>query len=356
MSLLFNPIKIRGITFNNRIFVSPMCQYSAEAKDGLPTEWHVVHLGTRAIGGAGLVMTEATSVTPQGRISPYDLGLWNTKQANSFEPIVAFIEKYNSVPAIQLAHAGRKASRNKPWLGGNRLTIEEDGWNIVGPSSIPYDETWDTPKELTKEDIMDLVSSFSKAAKYAVDIGFKCIELHLAHGYLANQFLSPISNTRSDEYGGSFENRSRFIMEVVKSVRNVIPESIPLFARISVTEHIKDGWDINDSIELSSKLKSEGVDLIDCSSGGNSPHQQLETYPGYQVPLASEIRKGSHILTGAVGMINKANQAEQILKDNHSDVVFIGRELLRNPYWPLYAKSELDGDTIWPGQYIRAIQ
>jgi 2,4-dienoyl-CoA reductase-like NADH-dependent reductase (Old Yellow Enzyme family) len=356
MSLLFNPIKIRGITFNNRIFVSPMCQYSSATKDGSPTEWHIVHLGTRAIGGAGLVMAEATSVAPEGRISPYDLGLWNSTQANSFEPIVEFIEKYNSVPAIQLAHAGRKASRDKPWLGSNRLTIEKDGWDIVGPSSIPYDETWDTPRELTKQEIKSLISAFSKSAKYAVAIGFKCIELHFAHGYLANQFLSPISNKRTDEYGGSLTNRSRFAIEVVKEVRNVIPDSVPLFARISVTEHVEGGWNIKDSIELSSMLKSEGVDLIDCSSGGNSPHQILETYPGYQVPFSSQVRKGADILTGAVGMIDKAKQAEQILKDNHSDVVFIGRELLRNPYWPLYAKSQLNGGGAWPDQYLRALQ
>ena len=356
MSLLFNPIKIRGITFNNRIFVSPMCQYSSATKDGSPTEWHIVHLGTRAIGGAGLVMAEATSVAPEGRISPYDLGLWNSTQANSFEPIVEFIEKYNSVPAIQLAHAGRKASRDKPWLGSNRLTIEKDGWDIVGPSSIPYDETWDTPRELTKQEIKSLISAFSKSAKYAVAIGFKCIELHFAHGYLANQFLSPISNKRTDEYGGSLTNRSRFAIEVVKEVRNVMPDSVPLFARISVTEHVEGGWNIKDSIELSSMLKSEGVDLIDCSSGGNSPYQILETYPGYQVPLSSQVRKGADILTGAVGMIDKAKQAEQILKDNHSDVVFIGRELLRNPYWPLYAKSQLNGGGAWPDQYLRALQ
>ena len=356
MSLLFNPLKIRGITFNNRIFVSPMCQYSSATKDGSPTEWHMVHLGTRAIGGAGLVMAEATSVTPEGRISPYDLGLWNSKQASSFEQIVEFIKKYNSVPAIQLAHAGRKASRDKPWLGSNRLTIEKDGWDIVGPSSIPYDETWDTPRELTKQEIKSLISAFSKSAKYAVAIGFKCIELHFAHGYLANQFLSPISNKRTDEYGGSLTNRSRFAIEVVKEVRNVMPDSVPLFARISVTEHVEGGWNIKDSIELSSMLKSEGVDLIDCSSGGNSPHQILETYPGYQVPFSSQVRKGADILTGAVGMIDKAKQAEQILKDNHSDVVFIGRELLRNPYWPLYAKSQLNGGGAWPDQYLRALQ
>ena len=311
---------------------------------------------TRAIGGAGLVMAEATSVAPEGRISPYDLGLWNSTQANSFEPIVEFIEKYNSVPAIQLAHAGRKASRDKPWLGSNRLTIEKDGWDIVGPSSIPYDETWDTPRELTKQEIKSLISAFSKSAKYAVAIGFKCIELHFAHGYLANQFLSPISNKRTDEYGGSLTNRSRFAIEVVKEVRNVMPDSVPLFARISVTEHVEGGWNIKDSIELSSMLKSEGVDLIDCSSGGNSPHQILETYPGYQVPFSSQVRKGADILTGAVGMIDKAKQAEQILKDNHSDVVFIGRELLRNPYWPLYAKSQLNGGGAWPDQYLRALQ
>jgi len=356
MSLLFKPITIRSITVKNRIFVSPMCQYSSATKDGSPTEWHIVHLGTRAIGGAGLVMVEATAVTPEGRISPYDLGLWNSKQANSFEPIVEFIEKYNSIPAIQLGHAGRKASRNKPWLGSNRLTIEKDGWDIVGPSSIPYGETWDTPQELTKQEIKSLISAFSKSAKYAVAIGFKCIELHFAHGYLANQFLSPISNKRPDEYGGSLTNRSRFAIEVVKEVRNVMPDSVPLFARISVTEHVEGGWNIKDSIELSSMLKSEGVDLIDCSSGGNSPYQILETYPGYQVPLSSQVRKGADILTGAVGMIDKAKQAEQILKDNHSDVVFIGRELLRNPYWPLYAKSQLNGGGAWPDQYLRALQ
>ncbi len=356
MSFLFNPITIRSITVKNRIFVSPMCQYSSTTKNGLPTEWHTVHLGTRAIGGAGLVMTEATAVTPEGRISPYDLGLWNTEQANALAPIVEFITKYNAIPAIQLAHAGRKASRNKPWLGGNSLPITQDGWEIVGPSSKPYDENSATPRELTKSEIQNLISAFSNSAKHAVDVGFRCIELHFAHGYLINQFLSPSSNLRTDEYGGSLVNRTRFALEIVKSIRQTISDSIPLFARISVNEHIDGGWDIGDSIQFSSLLKSEGVDLIDCSSGGNSPNQILKVFPGYQVPLSSKIKKETGILTGAVGMIDKPNQAEQILANNHSDSVFMGRELLRNPYWPLYAKSKLDGDASWPDQYLRAIQ
>ena len=354
MSQLFTPIDIRGQTIKNRVFVSPMCQYSAEEMDGHPTNWHMVHLGSRAVGGAGLVMFEATSVSPEGRISPWDLGIWSDDHINSFKPIAKFIESQGSTPAIQLAHAGRKASHDRPWNGGGLLSTSEGGWETVGPSAIPFSENDSTPNTLSQDDIEKIVQDFGSAAERSIESGIKVIELHFAHGYLACEFMSPLSNKRNDAYGGSFENRVRFPIEIVDKVRSSIPEDIPLFVRISSTEYVEGGWNIEDSVLLSVQLKAHGVDLIDCSSGGNSSSQKLEPYPGYQVPFASQIKSGSNIMTGAVGLITNPQQAEDVLVNGHADAIFIGRELLRNPYWPLSAQKYLDDQSVWSNQYSRA--
>jgi 2,4-dienoyl-CoA reductase-like NADH-dependent reductase (Old Yellow Enzyme family) len=355
MSELFTPIKMRGETAKNKVFVAPMCQYSVEKTDGIPTDWHMVHLGTRAVGGAGLVMVEASAVSPEGRISPQDVGIWADRHANAFEPIIAFMLSQGTLPAIQLAHAGRKASHFRPWDEGEVLLAENGGWDIVGPSSIPFEKDWVTPEQLAIEDLDGIVADFTAAASRSVDAGFKVIELHLAHGYLACEFMSPLSNKRSDDYGGSLSNRCRFPLEIVSAVRKVIPDSMPLLARISATEYMEAGWSLSDSVELAGWMKDEGVDMIDCSSGGNSPDQDLDPFPGYQVPFASRIRKEVGIQTGAVGLITDASQAEQTLRNGDADAIFLGRELLRNPYWPLYARDELDSsDDLWPRQYVRA--
>ena len=355
MSNLFTPIKIRGELIRNRIFVSPMCQYSVETMDGIPTEWHMVHLGTRAVGGAGLVMAEASAVSPEGRISPYDLGMWSDKHAEKFESIVNFISSQGATPAIQLAHAGRKASHDRPWENRKMLLPKQDGWDIVAPSPIAFDTESLTPNELSIEDIDGIVSDFVYSTILSVDVGFKVIELHFAHGYLVNQFLSPKSNIRDDEYGGSFKNRCKFAIDIVEKVRRNIPESMPLIVRISSSEYVQGGWVVEDSIEFAKILKTFGVDMIDCSSGGNSNDQKFDSYPGYQVPFSKQIRSSVSIMTGAVGLITEPVQSEQILKNEESDVVFLGRELLRNPYWPLHAQIKLDQeDSLWPLQYIRS--
>ncbi len=354
MSKLFTPITIKGETIKNRAFVSPMCQYSAEGKDGHPTHWHMVHLGSRAVGGAGLVMFEATAVSPQGRISPWDLGIWSDSHIASYGKIAEFIESQGATPAIQLAHAGRKASHDSPWNGGSPIGLDNGGWQVVGPSSIPFTETEQTPTTLSKNEIKQTVDDFGSAAERSIKSGIKVIELHFAHGYLACEFLSPLSNQRNDEYGGSFQNRVRFPLEIVDKIRSSIPETVPLFARISSTEYMESGWTIEDSVLLGIQLKEHGVDLIDCSSGGNSPLQKLETYPGYQVQFASQIRSSSEIMTGAVGLITDPFQAENILLQGHADAIFLGREFLRNPYWPLSAQKSLDDQATWAKQYKRA--
>ncbi len=353
ISKLFSPITLRSLTIRNRLFVSPMCQYSAE--DGRPTPWHTVHLGTRASGGAGLVMTEATAVTPEGRISPWDTGIWNDEQGEAFRPITDFIRSEGGTPAMQLAHAGRKASTAQPWNGGGLLSESEGGWQPVGPSDLPFDENLAVPRALTVEEIEQLVDNWRNAAERALAAGFDVVELHFAHGYLTHEFLSPISNNRDDEYGGTPENRARFALAIARAVREVWPNNLPLFARISATEYVDGGWDLEDSIKFSGWLKDAGVDLIDTSSGGNSPVQALKTSAGYQVPFAEAIRKQAGIATGAVGLITEPRQAEEILQNEQADAVFMGRELLRNPYWPLYAAAEL-GDKLdyWPKQYQRA--
>ena len=356
MSKLFSPITIRGEEIPNRIWVAPMCQYSAETEDGHCSPWHTVHYGTRAVGGAGLVMIEATAVRPDGRITPWDLGIWDGNQVEAMGAVVNAIEGNGSVPAIQLAHAGRKAGHDKPWDGGGQLNSSNGGWDNIAPSPIAFQEDWDIPREMTLEDINQVVNDFADGAKRAVNAGMKVIELHMAHGYLGCEFLSPLSNVRTDEYGGSLENRVRFPREVTRAVRNAIPDSMPLLVRVSATEYMENGWDVDECVEFSRWLKEDGVDLIDCSSGGNSSTQQLTPYPGYQVQFSARIRSEAEVTTGAVGLITEAVQAEKILDDGDADVILLARELLRNPYWPIHAQTELDGEAVWPDQYKRVAE
>ena len=355
MSKLFSPLTIRGETMKNRLVVSPMCQYSADGMDGLPTSWHMVHLGSRAIGGAGIVMFEATAVTPEGRITPQDLGLWSDEHIPAYAEIAAFIAEHGAVPAIQLAHAGRKASHDVPWAGGKTLDSNEGGWEAAAPSPQAYDDASPIPNQLSIDDIQSTVDAFAAAARRAMEANIKIIELHFAHGYLVCEFLSPLSNQRTDMYGGSFENRMRFPLQIIEAVREEIPGSMPLFVRISSTEYMDEGWSIEDSVLFSTELKRSGVDLVDCSSGGNSSSQKMSIFPGYQVPFAEQIRVGADIKTGAVGLITDAQQAEDILQNEQADVILMGRELLRNPYWPLFAEQTLDRHQAeWQDQYARA--
>lgn len=351
-SMLFSPLKIRGVEFKNRIFLSPMCQYSA--KEGMPNDWHLVHLGSRAVGGSALIIAEATGVTPEGRISPDDLGIWNDTQAEAFERITDFISKQDSVPAIQLAHAGRKASTFAPWKGSGQVTIEEGGWQTIAPSAVPFSENYPVPLEMTDEDIRNVITAFKDAAVRSVNAGFKVLELHMAHGYLVHQFLSPLSNFRKDEYGGSLNNRCRLAIEIARAVRNAVPDSMPLIARISATDWMEGGWNPESSIVLAKMLKEEGIDMIDCSSGGNVPKASIPVAFGYQTAFAGSIRREAAIMTGAVGLITSPEQAEQILVAGLADAVVIARELLRNPYWPLQAARVLRADVKWPDQYLRA--
>ncbi len=352
MSHLFSPFKLRDLTIRNRVFVSPMCQYSSE--NGLPTDWHLVHLGSRAVGGAGLVMVEATAVAPEGRISPWDSGLWSAEHAQAFKRITRFIADQGATPAIQLAHAGRKASTDAPWRGGGPLTPEQGGWTTLGPSAIPFND-FPPPREMTHADIDAVVQQFEAAARWSLDAGFQVVEIHAAHGYLLHEFLSPLSNQRQDEYGGSFENRVRLVLRVTETVRAAWPERLPLFVRISATDWTEGGWDLEQSVELARLLKERGVDLIDCSSGGNVPHAKIPIAPGYQVPFAERIRREVGIATGAVGLIRRAEQAEQILALGQADAILLARPFLRDPYWPLHAARELKVDVPWPVQYGRAL-
>jgi 2,4-dienoyl-CoA reductase-like NADH-dependent reductase (Old Yellow Enzyme family) len=344
---------MRGLEVRNRVFVAPMCQYSAE--NGMPSDWHTVHLGARASGGAGLVIAEATAVSPEGRITPFDLGLWNDEQAVAYRPLTNFIRSQGSVPAVQIAHAGRKASTNRPWKGGNLLSLAEGGWTPVGPSTLPFSVDLAVPSQLSVSEIKSLVTKWTEAAQRALVGGFDVVELHFAHGYLIHEFLSPISNTREDEYGGSPENRARFPLEIARSIRAIWPDHLPLFVRISATEYVENGWDIDDAIQFCSWLKEAGVDFIDTSSGGNSPKQAFTPFTGYQVPYAKAIRKQVGIATGAVGLITEPEQAEKILQYEQADAILLGRELLRNPNWPMQAAVVL-GDKLnyWPNQYLRA--
>ncbi|HEY5392466.1 MAG TPA: NADPH dehydrogenase NamA [Hanamia sp.] len=351
MSLLFDPITIRNITLKNRIVVSPMCQYSSI--DGFANDWHLVHLGSRAVGGAALVFTEATSVSPEGRITADDLGIWKDEHISFLKRITDFIKSHNSVPGIQLAHAGRKASHLSPWKGRRPLEENEGAWKTLAPSAIPFKEGDPTPEEMTKKEIQQLIKDFVSATRRAIEAGFEVFEIHGAHGYLINEFLSPISNYRKDEYGGSFENRIRLLLEIVKEMRKLVKDQL-LFVRISATEWVNDGWDENDSVALAKMLKKDGVDVIDCSSGGNSADQKIPVGPLYQVPFSEKIKQEAEILTAAVGMITNAGQAEEILKDKKADLIIMARQLLREPYFPLHAARELGIKVQWPDQYERA--
>lgn len=352
MSLLFTPYKIRNLELKNRIVVSPMCQYSA--KDGVPDDWHLVHLGSRAVGGAGLVFCEATGITPEGRISLGDLGIWNETQVQAFKKITDFIKAQNAVAGIQIAHAGRKASTKVPWQGHGGIQKSEGGWTPIAPSAISYSDKYIEPKELSKDEMDELLESFFRCTRNALKAGFQVIEIHMAHGYLLNEFLSPLSNHRTDEYGGSLENRMRFPLKVASGVREIWPKDLPVFVRISASDWIQGGWDIEDSIEFSKKLKEVGIDLVDCSSGGMSGEQKIKVGPGYQVHFSEGVKKNAKIATGAVGIITDAKQAEEILKKGQADLIFIAREFLRDAYWPLHAAKELGVDVSWPVQYERA--
>jgi 2,4-dienoyl-CoA reductase-like NADH-dependent reductase (Old Yellow Enzyme family) len=351
MSKLFSPLTIKTVTLKNRIVMSPMCQYSA--KDGFTNDWHLVHLGNRAIGGVGLIFTEATAVSPEGRISPADLGLWQDEHIPGLTRIVDFINLNGTVAGIQLAHAGRKASVASPHLGGAQLDEKNGGWKTVAPSDIPFIEGTRAPVPLNTEGLKKVVSDFKAATGRALKAGFKVIEIHSAHGYLLHEFLSPLSNHRTDDYGGSFENRIRLLKEVVTAVKTVWPVDKPLFVRISSTDWTEGGWNIEDSVKLAGILKEMGVDLIDCSSGGNIYTAKMPLGPGYQVPFSEAVRK-TGILTGTVGLITSAGQAESILQEEKADLVLLARELLRNPYFPLSAAKELGVDINWPHQYLRA--
>ena len=353
MPHLFDPLSVRSITFPNRMFVSPMCEYSSE--DGFANDWHLVHLGSRAVGGAGLVFTEATAVTPEGRISPQDLGIWKDDHLEMLSRIVRFIHAQGSVAGMQLAHAGRKASTYRPWSGTGEIGDAEGGWsNVLAPSAMPFAAGYPQPIEMTPETIGNTIAAFAAAAKRALAAGFRVIEIHAAHGYLLHEFLSPLSNHRTDAYGGAFENRIRLVKDVVRAVREVWPANLPLFIRISATDWIEGGWDLDQSVQLAHQLKPLGIDLVDCSSGGNIPHARIPVGAGYQTPFADRIRHQTGLLTGAVGMITSGIQAEHIVYTGQADAVLIARELLRDPYLPLRAARELGQEITWPAQYLRA--
>jgi 2,4-dienoyl-CoA reductase-like NADH-dependent reductase (Old Yellow Enzyme family) len=352
MSLLFSPIAIKSLILKNRIVVSPMCQYSSV--DGFATDWHLVHLGSRAVGGAALIIQEATSVAATGRITYGDLGIWKDEHIEKLSQIVSFIHQNGAVAGIQLAHAGRKASCELPWKGGHQLQSGEHAWQTVAPSAIPFQQGDIPPHALTKPEIKEVINDFKEAAVRAVKAGYKVIEIHAAHGYLINEFLSPLSNNRTDEYGGSFENRVRFLMEVIDAIQTVWNRDLPLFVRISASDWIEDGWTIEDSVQLAIVLKTRGIDLIDASSGGTSPAAKIPAGPGYQVGFAAAIKKQTGILTGAVGIIINARQAEEILGQQQADLIIMAREHLRDPYFALHAAKELNEDVKWPDQYLRA--
>ena len=351
MAHLFSPLQVRGITFRNRIAVSPMCQYSSI--DGFATDWHLVHLGSRAVGGAALVIAEATAVSPEGRISPGDLGIWKNDHIEPLQKIADFIQQQGAVAGIQLAHAGRKASRTEPWNGNLAIGENDGGWQTVAPSAISFSGDI-MPAALSQEQIDSVIGDFKSAAQRALSAGFKVIEIHAAHGYLINEFLSPLSNTRTDRYGGVFENRIRLLLEIITVTRAVMPDDLPLFVRISASDWKEGGWTIEDSVALAAILKTSGVDLIDCSSGGLVPDAKIHAAPGYQVPFAESIRNQTGMLTGAVGIIVTPSQAEEIITGGKADMVLLAREFLRNPYFPLFAARELNQEITWPVQYERA--
>jgi 2,4-dienoyl-CoA reductase-like NADH-dependent reductase (Old Yellow Enzyme family) len=352
MAQIFDSLTIRGITLANRMVVSPMCEYSSE--DGFANDWHLVHLGSRAVGGAGLIFTEATAVTPEGRISPEDLGIWKDAHIEFLARIVRFLKSQGTVPGMQLAHAGRKGSTCRPWSGYGAIPLTAGGWVPVAPSDVAYSGDYPKPAALTIDGIRGVVDAFRAAARRALEAGFRVIEIHAAHGYLLHEFFSPLSNFRKDEYGGSFENRTRIAREVATAIRAVMPENLPLFIRISATDWKAGGWDVEQAVELAKQLAPLGVDLIDCSSAGLVQDQEIVVGPGFQVPFAARIRRDAKILTSAVGLIETKEQVAEILAKGEADLVFMAREYLRDPYWLLRAARELKQTVSWPVQYLRA--
>ncbi|MEU8749260.1 NADH:flavin oxidoreductase/NADH oxidase [Streptomyces chartreusis] len=359
MSALFEPYALREVTIPNRVWMPPMCQYSAapEGPDiGAPNDWHFAHYAARAAGGTGLIVVEATGVSPEGRISPWDLGIWNDTQVEAFRRITRFLVSQGTVPAIQLAHAGRKASTDRPWKGGAPVGPDSHGWQPVAPSAIPFADGHPVPTELTVDGIQEVVGQFADAARRALAAGFEIAEIHGAHGYLINEFLSPHSNHRTDEYGGSYENRTRFALQVVDAVREVWPDDKPLFFRISATDWLeKDGWTADDTVRFAADLKAHGIDLLDVSTGGNASGVHIPVGPGYQVPFAARVKAETSLPVAAVGLITEAEQAEKIVANDEADAVLLGRELLRNPSWARHAARELGGDVHVPDQYHRSV-
>lgn len=351
-SRLLSPITIKNVTLKNRITISPMCQYSSV--DGFANDWHLVHYGSRAVGGAALIIQEATAVSPEGRISPGDLGLYQDEHIERLKGITSFVRQHGAVAGVQLAHAGRKASCAVPLNGGKQLKKEEGGWTTVAPSAIPFNPEEEAPQALDLTGIQKVVDDFKKASERALTAGFQVVEIHAAHGYLIHQFLSPLSNQRNDAYGGSFENRIRLLLEIVNSVKSVWPEDLPLFVRISATDWVDGGWNVDEAVKLAAILKELGVDLIDCSSGGMVPHAKIPVAPGYQVAFAERIKNEAGILTGAVGLITEVKQAEDILANNRADLILIARASLRDPHFALHAARILEDDITWPVQYSRA--
>lgn len=350
---LFTPYPMRGVTLRNRIVVSPMCQYSCT--DGLATDWHLVHLGSRAVGGAGLVIVEATAVEARGRISPQDLGIWSDAHAEPLARIAAFIHAQGAVPGIQLAHAGRKASTHRPWSGNGAIPVLEGGWeDVIAPSAIPFSDTYPQPRSMTADEIEAARDAFVAATRRALAAGFAYAEIHAAHGYLLHSFLSPLANDRTDAYGGSLINRMRFVLEIVEAVRAVWPAGYPLAVRISATDWVEGGWTVEKSVILARALRERGVDMIVASSGGTSPEQRIPAGSGYQVPFAERIRREAEIPTMAVGLITEPDQAEAILAEGRADLIALARQFLRDPYWPLHAATTLGVDLRWPDQYARA--
>jgi 2,4-dienoyl-CoA reductase-like NADH-dependent reductase (Old Yellow Enzyme family) len=354
MTKLFEPLTLRRLTLPNRVVVSPMCQYSAE--QGLANDWHLVHLGSRAVGGAGLVLVEATAVLPEGRITPEDLGIWSDEHVAPLRRITEFVEGQGAVAGVQLAHAGRKASTWQPWLGkSGTVPVSAGGWVPNAPSAVGFGPDHTTPEAMSSAQIEEVIAAFVQGAERALAAGFKVVELHAAHGYLIHQFLSPLSNRRDDQYGGSFENRIRLLLEVTRAVRAIWPQELPVFVRLSATDWVEDGWNAEESVDLARQLKGLGVDLIDVSSGGTSANAEIPVGPGYQTAFAEQIRREADIATGAVGMITEPVQAEHILRTGQADLIFLARELLRDPYWPLRAAETLREHSVpWPAQYVRA--
>lgn len=351
---LFRPVEFRSVTARNRIMMSPMCQYSATG--GMPEEWHYVHLASRAVGGAGIVFTEATHVSPEGRITPNCLGIWNDDQRDAFRRIATFIAEQGAVPAMQIGHAGRKASTARPWDGAGPLGPEtEDGWQVIGPSALPFAD-WQTPVEMDGDTIARVLEDFASAARRAREAGFRLLELHAAHGYLGHSFLSPLSNRRTDGYGGSLENRSRFLLETVEAIRREWPDKLPLFVRLSCTDWVDDGLTLDDTVAVVKAIAARGdVDLIDCSSGGNDPRQQIPVHPGYQIPLAETVKRETGIATAAVGLLHSPDFCEEVVANGRADLVVLGRTLLADPYWPLHAATKLRAENMnWPVQYERS--